>query len=136
MKIGELSRLSGVTIDTIRFYEQEGLLPAPHRKPSGYRDYSPKYLRRLSFIKRARELGFGLGEISELLLLAEAQEAGASDVRELTAAKIEDVQARIAQLQRIVDSLTDLLRRCEGDGMTRAECPILNALAPQEPQAL
>jgi MerR family copper efflux transcriptional regulator len=135
MKIGELSRLSGVTTDTIRFYEHEGLLPAPQRKPSGYRDYSPSYLRRLSFIKRARELGFGLGDISQLLVLAEAEEAGAKDVRELTAAKIEDIQARIAQLQRIVDSLKDLLRRCEGDGVTRAQCPILNALAPQELQA-
>lgn len=129
MKIGELARLSGVTIDTIRFYEHEGLLPAPPRRPSGYRDYTPESLDRLSFIRRARELGFGLEAIGELLVLAEAEEAGANDVRELTAAKIEAVQGRIAQLQRMVDSLSDLLRRCEGDAVSRAHCPILNALS-------
>lgn len=132
MKIGELARLSGVTIDTIRFYEREGLLPAPLRTSSGYREFSAETLGRLSFIKRARELGFRLDEIGELLILAEAEEAGAHDVRELTAAKLEDVKRRIEKLQRMADSLSDLLHRCQGDKVSRAHCPILQALAPPE----
>ncbi len=132
MKIGELSRLSGLTIDTIRFYEREGLLPAPVRTPSGYRDYPAETYDRLSFIKRARELGFRLHEIGELLILSEAEEAGSQDVRDLTAAKLEDVKLRIEKLQRMADSLSGLLHRCQGDRVSRAHCPILQALAPPE----
>ncbi len=133
MKIGELARQAGVSIDTIRFYEQQGLLDSPPRTQSKYRDFPPQALERLTFIRRARELGFRLEEIGELLVLAAAQEAGAQDVRELTAAKLRDVQQRIVQLGRIADSLTDLLCLCRGDKVTRAHCPILQAFsAPAE----
>lgn len=129
MKIGELAKRSGVTIDTIRFYEQQGLLDSPPRTQSKYRDFPPEALERLTFIRRARELGFRLEEIGELLVLAAAQEAGARDVRELTAAKLQDVQRRIVKLNRIAQSLSDLLRACHGDKVTRAHCPILQAFA-------
>ena len=133
MKIGELARRSGVTIDTIRFYEQQGLLDSPPRTQSKYRDFPPEALERLTFIRRARELGFRLEEIGELLVLAAAQQAGARDVRELTAAKLQDVQRRIVKLNRIAQSLSELLCLCQGDRITRAHCPILQAFtAPVE----
>ncbi len=136
MKIGELAKKSGVTIDTIRFYEQQGLLESPPRTLSKYREFPPEALQRLTFIRRARELGFRLEEIGELLTLAAAQEAGARDVRELTAAKLQDVQQRIVQLNRIAQSLTELLCQCRGDAITRAHCPILQAFsAPDAEEA-
>lgn len=129
MKIGELARIAGVTIDTIRFYEQQGLLDSPPRTRSKYREFPPEALQRLTFIRRARELGFRLEEISELLTLAAAQEAGSRDVRELTAAKLADVKARITKLDLIARSLEDLLCQCQGDSVTRAHCPILQAFS-------
>lgn len=136
MKIGELASQAGVTIDTIRFYEQQGLLESAPRTRSRYRDFPPEALQRLSFIRRARELGFRLEEIGELLVLAAAQEAGAKDVRELTAAKLQDVQRRIVKLNRIAQSLSNLLCQCQGDEMSRADCPILQAFtAPEEGEA-
>lgn len=133
MKIGELARQAGVSVDTIRFYEQQGLLEAPARTHSKYREFEPQALQRLSFIRRARELGFSLEEIGELLVLAAAEEAGAKDVRDLTAAKLQDVRRRIQKLNRIAESLEGLLCLCRGDQVTRAHCPILNAFtAPDE----
>ena len=132
MKIGELASQAGVSVDTIRFYEQQGLLDSAPRTRSRYRDFPVEALQRLRFIRRARELGFRLEEIGELLALAAAQEAGAKDVRELTAAKLQDVQRRIVELNRIAESLTDLLCLCQGDKVTRAHCPILQAFTSDE----
>lgn len=128
MKIGELAAQAGVTIDTIRFYERQGLLPRAARTAAKYRDFPPETLERLGFIKRARDLGFTLEEVAELLTLSAAQQAGARDVRELALAKLQDVQRRIAELSRIERSLSDLVCQCRGDQITREHCPILQAL--------
>ena len=91
MKIGEVAKAAGVGIDAIRFYEREGLLPKPARQPSGYRDYAPEAVLDLRFIKRAKELGFSLREIFELLSINREPDATASDVQRLAEEKLVDL---------------------------------------------
>ncbi len=127
MKIGELSQQSGLSIDTIRFYEKQGLLPPPRRTAANYRHYDPETVRRLVFIRRARDLGFTLHEIAELLALSEHQEADAGAVRDAARAKVEDLERRIHDLQEMRRALERLVRACSGHG-PRSHCPILDAL--------
>lgn len=99
--IGELADAAGVGVETLRFYEREGLLPTPPRKRSGYRQYPPDALARVLFIRRAKELGFTLKEIAELLELRVDPDKSCRDVRALARAKILDVEKRMADLARI-----------------------------------
>ena len=131
MKIGELARKAGVGVETVRFYEREGLLQEPPRRESGYREYSPETLVRLRFIRRAKELGFTLKEIKGLLELRLDATASRAEVRRQAKAKVADVEARIADLQRMRDVLQSLIRKCHGDGTTTG-CPILGALEGQD----
>lgn len=127
MKIGELSQKTGLTRDGIRFYEREGLLQPDQRTQSGYRAYTEAAVERIQAIKKARELGFTLPEIAELLQLAEHQQADAKDVHERALIKLADLDRRIEALQRMRDSLADLARACGGHG-SRSHCPILESL--------
>jgi Cu(I)-responsive transcriptional regulator len=130
MKIGEVAKAAGIGIDAVRFYEREGLIPAPARRPSGYREYTPDVVVSLRFIKRAKELGFSLKEISELLRLEASDAATAADVRERAEAKLEDLEERIRALQKMRRALRKLVESCPGQGPL-SSCSILRALAPE-----
>lgn len=127
LTIGKVARLAGVGIETIRFYEREGLLEPPARRPSGYREYPAQAADRLRFIRHAKELGFSLREIQELLALRLDPRTTCADVRRRARAKLADVEARILALQRIKRALARLTATCRGSGPV-AECPILEAL--------
>jgi len=130
-KIGQVAKASGIGIDAIRFYEREGLIEKPARRPSGYRAYSPDVVRQLRFIRRAKELGFSLAEISELLALDRDPRATAGKVKKAAERKLRDIETRIRALQRMRRALRNLTQECPGRGPARA-CPILGALAREE----
>jgi MerR family copper efflux transcriptional regulator len=125
--IGAVARRAGVGIDTIRYYEREGLLPEPRRRASGYRDYAPGVVERLRFIRRAKDLGFTLEEIRELLALSTDRERGVKSVRQRAEARLGEVELRIRELQRMKRGLKQLIDACPGHGPLE-HCPILRAL--------
>lgn len=127
LKIGEVAKQAGVGVETVRFYERKGLLHEPQRRTSGYRQYDKGAIAVLRFIRRAKELGFTLKEIKTLLNLRLDESATRADVRDEARAKVSDIEARIADLQRMKDSLLKLIRKCSGHGATKG-CPILDAL--------
>lgn len=127
LTIGKVAKASGVGVETIRFYEREGLLPRPERTASGYRTYPAGTARRLRFIRRARDLGFTLQEIVELLELTADPSADAAAVRARAVEKLADLEERIRTLHRIRSALADLVERCGGRGRL-ADCPILDTL--------
>ena len=127
MFIGELADASGVGVETVRFYEREGLLPEPPRTGAGYRVYDAAAVRRVRFILRAKALGFTLAETKELLELRVTDPAACGDVEATARSKIADVEARIRELERIRIVLGDLVRACARNEQT-GECPILDAL--------
>ncbi len=132
MKIGEIAQAAGVGIDAIRFYEREGLLPEPARRPSGYREYSPDAVLDLRFIKRAKELGFSLKEISELLSISREPDATAGDVKKLAEEKLADLEDKIRSLQRMKRALRKVAESCPGRGST-SDCSILSSLTEDRP---
>lgn len=131
MKIGTLARQADVAIDTVRYYERQGLLPAPERTETGYRSYAPDDVARLRFIRRAKTLGFTLGEIRELLELTGRREQDMAGVKSAAIQKLADVDARIAELQRMRGGLERLVASCPGHGALE-HCPILDALSGDE----
>lgn len=131
MKIGELAKLAQTGIDTVRFYERQGLLPAPQRQPSGYRRYDPTDVARLRFIRRAKALGFTLVEIRDLLALSGRRDDDMAGLKEAATEKLADVEAKLAELTRIRDGLQILVASCPGHGALD-RCPILNALAEDD----
>jgi Zn(II)-responsive transcriptional regulator len=131
MKIGELARRAEVTIDTVRYYEREGLLPKAQRLASGYRVYDRQDVRRLRFVRRAKALGFTLPEIRELLELSRHRDDDMAAMKAVAVERLTDVQARLAELNRIRAALEALVASCPGHGALE-QCPILNALAEEE----
>lgn len=127
MKIGELAQRAGVRIDTVRYYERQGLLPPPTRQPSGYRAYEPADLVRLRFVRRAKGLGFSLDEIRELLTLSDQRNEDMGQLKAFVTGKLADIEARLAELSRIRDALRSLKAACPGHGAID-RCPILAAL--------
>ncbi len=127
LTIGRLARQSGVGVETIRFYERQGLLPPPARTTANYRIYPEQEVRRLHFIRRAKALGFTLREIRELLELRHRTGAEKGEVRQRAEAKIADLDRRIAELERIRAALQHLVSACDGHGPA-SDCPILEAL--------
>ncbi len=131
MTIGEVAKAAEIGVETVRFYEREGLIAEPPRRRSGYRQYPPDTVRRVRFIRRAKELGFTLTEIGELLELRVDPTKSCADVRTLARAKMADIEAKMLDLARIQAALTELVRTCRGKGTT-SDCPILDALDEQE----
>lgn len=131
LTIGAVARRASVAIDTIRYYEREGLLPAPRRRASGYRDYDAGAVERLRFIRRAKELGFSLDEIRELLALSADRERGVRSVKQRAEARLGEVERRIRELQRVRRGLKRLIDACPGHGALE-HCPILRALGGEE----
>lgn len=124
-KIGDVSRMSGVSIDTVRFYEKQGLLGSVRRQ-SGIRRYDDDALRRLAFVRRAVALGFKLAEIRALLRLRVSARSSCESVRARALEKLADVERRIAELQHVRDALAELAETCAHT--TVAMCPFLDAL--------
>jgi len=123
--IGELSRRTGCNIETIRYYERIGLLPAPPRR-GRYRSYGAADVGRLGFVRRARELGFSLDDVRNLLGLAAGGLNACGEVRDLAASHLEDVRGRIADLKRMERVLADSVRAC--DAGQESGCPLIQAL--------
>ncbi len=131
LTIGQIARRAGVGVETVRFYEREGLLEEPDRRESGYRQYTEEVIFRLRFIRRAKELGFTLKEIRELIALRSDSSATRADVRQQAQAKIADIEAKIRDLQRMKEALVKLTASCRGHGPASG-CPILEALDGQD----
>lgn len=130
LTIGKLAARAGVGVETVRFYERKGLLERPP-KGSGFRIYPDESVRRLHLIRRCKELGFSLQEISDLLALRIDRSRGCVDVRQEARQKIGEISERIAHLQEMQAALDKLARRCRGNGPT-SECPLLDALEDVE----
>jgi Hg(II)-responsive transcriptional regulator len=131
LSIGQVARRAGVGVETVRFYEREGLLEEPPRRASGYRQYSEEVVTRLHFIKRAQQLGFSLKEITELLLLRVDAQTSCEEVKHRTEAKIAEVERKLVELQRMRQALFQVHSLCTGLGPA-SRCPMLDALNQQE----
>jgi MerR family copper efflux transcriptional regulator len=129
MTIGRLAKQAGVNIDTIRYYERNGLLPEPVRRASGYREYEPADVRRLRFIMRAKDLGFTLAEIGELLSLSADRDV--RGVKRRAEQRLEQVDYKIKELQRVRRGLKTLIDACPGHGALES-CPIVAALSGED----
>ncbi|MGI4843678.1 MAG: Cu(I)-responsive transcriptional regulator [Janthinobacterium lividum] len=126
MNIGEASKTSGVSAKMIRYYEEIALIPHAARSESGYRAYTGSDVHRLRFIRRARDLGFSVAEIGELLSLWDDRSRQSADVKRLAQAHIADLEERIRNLRQMADTLRELSDCCAGD--ERPDCPILAKL--------
>jgi MerR family mercuric resistance operon transcriptional regulator len=127
LTIGKLAKKTDVNIETVRYYERRGLIPKPKRKESGYRKYSDDTVKRILFIKHAKELGFSLHEIHELLSLKLDPVTPCSEVKNKAVIKIKDIEQKIKKLSNMKKALVKLTRACSGAGPV-SECPILEAL--------
>lgn len=127
MKIGVLAKATGTKVETIRYYEAEGLLPQPARTQANYRDYEIVHLERLMFIRRSRDLGFTLKSVRELLKLADDNDEPCDAVDEVASAHLLAVEQKIADLVALRDELL-LMLQCSGD-CTVGDCRIISALA-------
>jgi len=123
---GILARHSGVNSETIRYYEKEGLLPDPQRSAGGHRIYDRSHLKRLSFIRRTRELGFTIRDVRGLLNLVDGDAYTCAEVRDRTMVHLRDVEQKLRDLQKMRRTLNSMVSKCEG-GLV-PECPIIDAL--------
>ncbi|TNF89774.1 MAG: heavy metal-responsive transcriptional regulator [Gammaproteobacteria bacterium] len=127
LRIGQVAKESGVGVETVRFYENEGLIEAAERSASGYRQFSTSTIEQIRFIQHAKKLGFALQEISELVNLKNAPDANCADVKKTARAKIADIQEKIDSLEQIKTTLQPLVDQCKSADPI-SDCPILNAL--------
>ncbi len=130
MNISKVSKLTGVTSKTIRYYESIGLMPEPARAENGYRDYCESDVEILRFIQSARKMGFTLKDVANLLTLWNDKDRASRDVRELAKNHIVEIEKRIEELQDIRNTLSHLVDCCHGDD--RPDCPILNSFTKEE----
>ena len=126
ISIGDLSKKTGVHIETIRYYERIGVMPKPPRTAAGRRYYSKDFVRRLSFITRSRQLGFSHDDIRALLSLADGNGYSCADVRELTLAHASEARRKIKDLRKLERSLRGMAAECHGENIP--ECPVVDAL--------
>jgi len=126
LTIGRLAAAAGVNLETVRYYERIGLMPAPDRTDGGHRSYRAEHRARLAFIRRARDLGFSVNDIRALLALAEPGGRSCAEVKVIAADHLEQVHAKIADLSRLAAALEQAVRRC-GDG-NAPECPAIQVL--------
>ncbi|MCA0198386.1 MAG: Cu(I)-responsive transcriptional regulator [Proteobacteria bacterium] len=126
MNIGQASRASGVSAKMIRYYEQTGLLPPAARTGSGYRVYATADVHQLRFVRRARDLGFSVAEVADLLALWNDRSRHSADVKRVAQQRIGELRQRMDDLQQMLDTLQTLVDSCAGD--ERSDCPILDGL--------
>jgi len=127
LTIGQLAGQTSVGVETIRFYERKGLIPEPPRTAAGYRQYSDESVKQVSFIRHAKELGFSLKEIQELLSLRASPGTQCADVRSKAEVKVGEIDQKIATLNNMKSALSKLIVQCSGSAPASA-CPIMEAL--------
>tara|TARA_R110002167_G_scaffold38412_6_gene119625 strand:- start:418 stop:831 length:414 start_codon:yes stop_codon:yes gene_type:complete len=127
MTIGTISRLSGLSAKTIRYYEEIGLVAAPSRTDAGYRQYSDADLHVLAFVRRARELGFSLNETAELLALWKDRSRSSAEIKSLATQRLSVMDRKLAELESLRVALSDLVSRCSGDDWP--DCPIIGHMS-------
>jgi Cu(I)-responsive transcriptional regulator len=128
LSIGHLSKATGTKVETVRWYEKVGILPAPARTAGNYRAYGPEHLGRLSFVRRGRDLGFTLDEVRALLELTDQRERDCGEVDAIARQHLADVERKIADLTALAAELRSVIGQCHGG--TVSECRIIEALAP------
>ena len=126
MRIGELAKLTQTVIETIRFYEQAGVLTPPPRTAGGYRDYGADQVQRLTFVRRCRELGFSLDEVRSLLSIVDQSEESCATVADIAGAHLDEVRNKLKRLRRLERTLVGLQKSCRGGKIK--ECRILDSL--------
>lgn len=124
--IGEAAELSGISAKMIRYYESMGLMPEPNRTEAGYRKYEENDIHNLRFILRARDLGFSVKQIRELLDLWRDRDRASSEVKALASGHLAELRRKLREMEMIVDTLQHLVKNCHGDD--RPDCPILGEL--------
>jgi Cu(I)-responsive transcriptional regulator len=130
LSIGALAKATGTKVETVRWYEKVGILAAPARTAGNYRTYGPEHLRRLGFVRRARDLGFTLEEVRALLGLADERNRDCRDVDTIAGQHLADVERKIAGLTALAAELRSIIGQCGGG--TVSECRIIDALAGPE----
>jgi MerR family transcriptional regulator, mercuric resistance operon regulatory protein len=131
LSIGALSKHSGVNIETIRYYEKIGVMPAPDRSAKGYRVYGDDHLKRLSFVRRSRQLGFSLDEIRGLLRLVDGDAYTCAEVRARTLDHVAEIRRKIADLKRLKRVMEEMAAQCSGE--QAPECAVIDALFDPRP---
>ena len=126
LTIGKAAAQTGVNLETVRYYERAGLLPPPPRSAGGHRQYGEEHVKRLTFIRRGRELGFTLDEIRALLRLAEERDQPCAEARDVAVGHLNDIRTKIADLRSMEKVLEEMIKGC-ADG-TLPECPLIEAL--------
>ncbi len=132
MLIGELAEKTGVSIDTIRYYEREGLIEPVSVRDSGYREFDKKSVKTMIFVVRAKDLGFSLKEIQNLLILKNTPDTTCSNIQSLAKQKLEDVTSKIKELRRIETELKTLVKECTGGNAGLEACPIVSTLEKED----
>jgi MerR family mercuric resistance operon transcriptional regulator len=130
LSIGRLAERTGVNLETIRYYERVGMLPAPPRTRGGHRVYGREHVMRLNFVRRSRELGFPLRDVRALLRLVDGGDNTCAQVRDLTERQLVEVRRKIADLGRLERVLADMVAACQGG--TVPECPAIDALSGED----
>src|SRR6266404_4340596 len=131
LTIGGLARATGTKVETVRYYEQIGLLPLPPRTTGNYRSYAAGHVQRLTFIRRSRDLGFTIEQVRDLLHLADRKDRSCDHVDRIAREHLAKIEAKIADLMALGEELRDLVGKCRHG--TIAECRIIEALAPKSP---
>ncbi|MGR3638849.1 MerR family transcriptional regulator [Alterinioella nitratireducens] len=126
LRRGDLARLTGCNLETIRYYETIGVMPEPPRSSKNYRVYDDTHVTRLRFVMRARELGFTLDEVRDLLAMVDGGQQTCGEVQALATAHLATVRTKIADLRRIEHVLSSTVAQCTGDDVP--ECPVIDAL--------
>jgi MerR family mercuric resistance operon transcriptional regulator len=134
MSVGVLARHAGCNVETVRYYENAGLMPEPPRSPGGHRQYAHAHLQRLCFIRRSRELGFPVEQVRALLRLVDEPEHTCGEVKDMAIWQVNEVQRRIDDLRRLQRALNDMARQCGGGRSSVDDCPIIEALFADAPQ--
>jgi MerR family copper efflux transcriptional regulator len=127
LTIGQVAKQTGVTVETVRFYEKQGLVDTPKRSGSGYRQYPPETVKRVRFIQNAKEVGFTLKDIAELLALRREPGTSCPDIKLRATLKIEEVEQKIRDLERIRNALARMILKCSNEAPV-SECPFLEEL--------
>ena len=127
MNIGAASKAAGLPVKTVRYYAEIGLVDAESRRASGYRNYGDAAVRKLAFVRRAREFGFSIGECRELLELYQDRQRSSADVKRIAQARLGEIERKQRELQYLHDELAHLVDACAGDA--RPDCPIIDRLA-------
>lgn len=128
LSMGELASRADCQVETVRYYEKEGLMPEPPRTGGGHRQYSHTHLKRLYFIRRSRELGFSIKQVRELLAFVDEPNHTCGEVQAMTVAQAEKMQSKIDDLKRLKKALNEMSTRCSGGKYSVDDCPIIDAL--------